>query len=163
MRLIHKFLAVIFMLNQSKAEKFTTDSMCLDKVSRDSHNKLKCETQSHVLYITLVQYANDFVNQCNSAHTELTTNSTPCVAYPTQSLADFCNGKNECLVKLDQPEFKFGMMGSNCDFVSKILTINYECIPSMMLFFFFSLYIDYFCLKTAKNRLEISSKVLLQS
>jgi hypothetical protein len=127
-----QILIIVALALSSNAIKFSTNSICLSKYSgsAESHNKLKCEADSHVIYITLVQYTNDFLNECNSQFVDSLSNNTRCVAYPTQSLADFCNGKNECVVKLDQPEFKFGVMGANCDFAAKILTINYECIPS---------------------------------
>jgi hypothetical protein len=125
----------MFSFNNEKA-KFSTNSICLNKHSPKSYNKLKCESQSSVIFITLVQYSNDHLNECSlndkttlKKKNESLSSTKKCFAYPTQSLAEFCNGKNECLIKLDRPEFKFGTMGANCNFISQILTINYECIP----------------------------------
>ena len=53
-----------------------------------------------------------------------------CAAYPTQLLADICNGKNECAVNLKAPSFNYSFLGSNCNFKAEILRITYECIPS---------------------------------
>jgi hypothetical protein len=58
------------------------------------------------------------------------TNVEKCAAYPTQLLADICNGKNECSINLKAPSFNYSFWGSNCYFKAEILRITYECIPS---------------------------------
>lgn len=81
------------------------------------------------LFITLKQLTNDVTNYCNNKIDYKQNNSTKCSAFPTQSLASECNGKQECEVKLDKTTFEYGFMGSNCDFQAEILFISYECIP----------------------------------
>ena len=124
-------LVLVVFVHLSSSVKFSTNSICLRPETSNLSNKLRCEVKTSAIFVTLVQYTNDYANECGNSSKSLSTNEPDlkCVAYPTQSLSESCNGKQECLVKLDQPEFKFGIMGANCNFVSKILTINYECIP----------------------------------
>lgn len=87
------------------------------------------------------------MNQCSFNDVSSTDNSSnrskigqksieQCSAYPTQELAGLCNGKNECIIKLAPPVFKYGFMGSNCNFTAEILTISYECLPGGYFFKF---------------------------
>ncbi len=109
------------------------------------YDKLKCENKDHGLFISLVEYSNDYLNLCTTKTNDTTTNDNSlgqvkikkqinsnlnrCTAYPTHLLADFCNGKNECLIKLEQTDFKYGFNGANCDFKAIILSITYDCVP----------------------------------
>lgn len=90
------------------------------------------------MFISQVQYTNDYLNECTNGNesTNKSKNlknllfSSRCSAYPTQELAKLCNGKQECLIKLEQADFDYGFMGSNCKFRAKILSIAYECLPN---------------------------------
>lgn len=121
----HVVLVLLGVLVQySSSEKLTTGYICLGEHSAGSVDKIKCSSSNQAILVTLVQYSSE---PCGN--TTVKDNKQTCVAYPTQSLADFCNGKSECLVRLEQAEFKFGQMGSNCNFKSQQLLINYECVP----------------------------------
>lgn len=127
----------LFCINTVISVKFSTEPICLNV--QNEVKKIVCEDSSRVIFISLVKYTNDYLNVCsdeNVTNTNKSIGKSPsslniCSAYPTQELASVCNGKQECLINLAQPDFQYGFMGSNCDFRAKILSVSYECIPSM--------------------------------
>ncbi|RNA38254.1 hypothetical protein BpHYR1_030555 [Brachionus plicatilis] len=128
------FLILIFCPKQFNSEKITTEPICLRESTRDQSHKIYCEDKTKRLIITTVQYTNDYLNQCDG---QKTLNSTKplkslilCSAYPTQQIANKCNGKQECAIKLEAKRFQYGFDGSNCDFKAKILSVTFQCIPN---------------------------------
>jgi hypothetical protein len=148
---VFNFFTLLFQI-----AKFSTNSICLgDTASQEISKKILCEEANEGLFITEVEYKNDHLGICSSSsenlingHAENTSNGSiiryqsnknvglnrpigeKCTAYPTQLLADKCNGKNECEINLKAPSFNYSFLGSNCYFKAEILRITYECIPS---------------------------------
>ncbi len=122
-----------------KLAKLATPPLCLNINQNQIYDNLRCENKNEGLFISLVEYANDYSNICLMENaiignsTKSISNqaniSKKCTAYPTNLLADFCNGKSECLIKLEQTDFKYGFNGANCDFRAMILTISFDCVP----------------------------------
>ena len=134
--------------------KYSTESICLGEsnVEHES-NKIMCEETNEGLFITEVEYTNDYTNICTKNSNDVRNeqlhvaaseiryqsnknvgSSKPfadkCAAYPTVLLADICNGKNACPINLKPPSFNYSFFGSNCNFKAEILQITYECVPS---------------------------------
>ena len=122
--------------------KFSTLPICLnaDPKSTTAY-KFQCEDPMTRIFITLVKYSADSKSRClapdsrnsssiSSISLPMHNSPSSCTAYPTQDLADLCNGKQECIVQLNRHAFKYGFKGANCDFQAQMLTIDYECIPS---------------------------------
>ncbi len=141
--------------------KLTTEPFCLTNVVTSNINGtnegsastaqfthwLKCPNENETLFILQKQYGNDYQNHCNNNDkwtsnrtngsdraigTNIYSNKKKCFAYMTQQLADECNGKNACEIKIEskqeRPSFNYGFLGSNCDFQAEILSITYECL-----------------------------------
>ncbi|CAF0814916.1 unnamed protein product [Brachionus calyciflorus] len=134
------YFLIILCAKSAFSVKFSTEPLCLNENSQSDIKKIICEDPTKSLFISLVEYTNDYMDLCSS---EIRLNSTKpvrfnknltnlnmCSAYPTQELANVCNGKKECLINLVQPNFQYGLMGSNCEFKAKILSVSYECIPN---------------------------------
>lgn len=101
--------------------------------------KIQCEDAKKSLIITTVQYTNDYLNQCVEEKKSFNTSKLLksillCSAYPTQKLANICNGRQECDFNLDVKNFSYGFDGSNCDFKAEVLSISYQCIPSKKIY-----------------------------
>lgn len=116
-----------------------TEPICLSNSTNNEYKKIVCEKETGgVIFVSQVRYSDEIREECISKDNQLQQTTirklwptTRCSAFTTEKSASVCNGRTECGVKLVPIWFDYGRSGSNCAFWARVLSITYECIPSI--------------------------------
>ena len=120
---------------------YETPILCLKlnayiKHENNTHT-IDCQSENLKLFITEVQYENDFDSYCYNKQIskepsdEENFSDKKCYGYNKVKIASECNGKSKCIVKLDNGlKFDEKFIGyKSCDnFMANRLIVSYECI-----------------------------------
>jgi hypothetical protein len=130
-----KILINLIKFNKKFSATYESGLLCYkSKESSQTDLTYKIDCKGKKIFIASVSYENDYDNFCynkltNSESSEI---SKKCLATNSGILRRQCNGRTECLVKLDEKmSFRESDIDANCNFEAQRLNINYECINGM--------------------------------